>query len=214
MDVVIDRQAQKQLKRTPRNIIEKLRDWVVNVTQFGLRQVAKQPGYHDEPLSGKRKGQRSIRLSRQWRAIYSPLMSRISIQTVTPHDYRVHGAAEVPALPFLNQLLGEEIEAMNQSQKREIAAALIKAGRRDLAEQLAAVRQTVVANPTRPLKTSRMMLAEALKQYGKNEKQYILALASAIDELSKVVYDVDRKSADRLMDAMRELSIIGSRAPN
>lgn len=154
MDIVIDRQAQKQLRRTPKNIIEKLRDWVVKVTQHGLQEVAKQPGYHDEPLTGKRKGQRSIRLSRLWRAIYSPFASRISIQTVTPHDYRVHGAAEVPALPFLNQLLGDEPAAseastqatmkpekrrtggsMQPNVKRQVIATLIKAGRRDLAEQ-------------------------------------------------------------------------------
>lgn len=36
----------------------------------GLYEVRKIPGYHDEPLKGKRTGQRSIRLNRAYRAIY------------------------------------------------------------------------------------------------------------------------------------------------
>ena len=40
------------------------------VATFGLEEIRKIPGYHDEPLRGDRKGQRSIRLSRLWRAIY------------------------------------------------------------------------------------------------------------------------------------------------
>jgi len=30
----------------------------------------RRPGYHDEPLHGQRQGQRSVRLSRSYRAIY------------------------------------------------------------------------------------------------------------------------------------------------
>jgi proteic killer suppression protein len=52
--------------------------------------VRKAPGYHDEPLLGDRKGQRSIRLNKQWRAIYRILAQKIEfilIEEVTPHDY-------------------------------------------------------------------------------------------------------------------------------
>jgi proteic killer suppression protein len=49
------------------------------------------PGYHDEPLHGQRAGQRSIRLSRQWRAIYVTLsdgrVEFIELQEVNPHAY-------------------------------------------------------------------------------------------------------------------------------
>jgi proteic killer suppression protein len=52
------------------------------------RRVA---GFHDEPLKGKRRGQRSIRLSRQWRAIYEIRTDGrtqfISVEEVTPHAY-------------------------------------------------------------------------------------------------------------------------------
>ena len=57
----------------------------------GVEEVRKVPGYHDEPLQGARAGQRSIRLSRQWRAIYVVLndgqLEFIEIQEVNPHAY-------------------------------------------------------------------------------------------------------------------------------
>ena len=37
--------------------------WIEDVGHRGLSEVRKLPGYHDEPLHGVRKGQRSIRLS-------------------------------------------------------------------------------------------------------------------------------------------------------
>jgi proteic killer suppression protein len=40
------------------------------VESGGLPEVRKIPGFHDEPLQGQRIGQRSIRLSRAYRAIY------------------------------------------------------------------------------------------------------------------------------------------------
>jgi proteic killer suppression protein len=48
----------------------KLKAWINAVGKDGLEEVRKIPGFHDEPLKGKREGQRSIRLSRSYRAIY------------------------------------------------------------------------------------------------------------------------------------------------
>ena len=49
------------------------------------------PGYHDEPLKGMRAGQRSIRLSKSYRAIYELKRERecscVSIEEVHKHDY-------------------------------------------------------------------------------------------------------------------------------
>ncbi len=44
---------------------------IEDVGHRGLSEVRKIPGYHDEPLKGKRKGQRSIRLNIAYRAIYA-----------------------------------------------------------------------------------------------------------------------------------------------
>lgn len=65
--------------------------WVHAVGQYGLREVRKISGYHDEPLKGERKGQRSIRLSKGYRAIYiiddSGNTEIVEIIEVNKHDY-------------------------------------------------------------------------------------------------------------------------------
>jgi len=64
---------------------------VASVESKGLEEVRRQPGWHDEPLKGQRRGQRSIRLNRQWRAIYVVLsdgtVEFCEVREVTPHDY-------------------------------------------------------------------------------------------------------------------------------
>ena len=56
-----------------------------------LIEVRKRQGWHDEPLKGKREGQRSIRLNIQWRAIYfikdDKSIEFVEVKEVTPHDY-------------------------------------------------------------------------------------------------------------------------------
>jgi proteic killer suppression protein len=90
-EVKITRQALKALKRTPLYIQEKFSAWIVAVHKAGLRETSKRPGWHDEPLHGDRKGQRSIRLNKLWRAIYIIKENRevefIEIIEVTPHAY-------------------------------------------------------------------------------------------------------------------------------
>ena len=68
--VELSKRVQKQLQTLPRNIVENLAAWVDDVEERGLEEVQKVSGYHDEPLHGNRMGQRSIRLSRAYRAIY------------------------------------------------------------------------------------------------------------------------------------------------
>jgi toxin HigB-1 len=58
------------LVKLPKQVQAKLIDWSETVELFGLAWVRKIPGYHDEPLGGARKGQRSIRLNKGWRAFY------------------------------------------------------------------------------------------------------------------------------------------------
>lgn len=89
--VVISDAAKKDLRRVPAHVKEKLQAWAGAVATFGLDEIRKIPGYHDEPLRGARKGQRSIRLSRQWRAIYviarDGTLEFVSVEEVTPHKY-------------------------------------------------------------------------------------------------------------------------------
>ena len=83
--------VRKTLDKCPIQIRRKLFVWVASVETHGLEKVRHQPGWHDEPLKGQRQGQRSIRLNKQWRAIYMILDNHsikfCEIQEVTPHDY-------------------------------------------------------------------------------------------------------------------------------
>jgi proteic killer suppression protein len=89
--VELSRQTEKDLERVPGYIKIKLLSWVEAVENDGLEKVRKIPGYHDEPLKGSRIGQRSIRLSLSYRAIYEVQSEGppriIEIQEVTKHDY-------------------------------------------------------------------------------------------------------------------------------
>lgn len=89
--VVINKSAQRDLQKVPHYIAIKLYEWIEAVAHDGLLEVRKVPGFHDEPLKGKRKGQRSIRLSKSYRAIYEMgrdgSMQIVEIVEVNKHDY-------------------------------------------------------------------------------------------------------------------------------
>lgn len=68
--IVVFENVIKQLRKMPVFIVRKLNKWARDVEKLGVEAVRKIPGYHDEPLHGKRQGQRSIRLSKSYRAIY------------------------------------------------------------------------------------------------------------------------------------------------
>lgn len=89
--VQISNKALKDLKKTPVHIKKKFNLWLSYINDIGLEKTKKIPGWHDEPLQGNRKGQRSVRLNIQWRAIYvikeDIKIEFIEIIEVTPHDY-------------------------------------------------------------------------------------------------------------------------------
>ena len=69
--IVVDlTMVEKELRKVPKHIRDKLYLWSEQIRFEGLRCVRRTPSWHDEPLKGKRKGQRSIRLSKSYRAIY------------------------------------------------------------------------------------------------------------------------------------------------
>ena len=90
-DVDFSLKVKKTLIGLPIHIIDKLEGWVKAIEKDGLRQVQKTPGYHDEPLKGKRFGQRSIRLKKAYRAIYTVKKGKeiefIEIKEVNKHEY-------------------------------------------------------------------------------------------------------------------------------
>ena len=80
---------EKKLRKLPDYIIEKLKFWAKSVNTLGILKVRQFPGFHDEPLKGYRKGQRSIRLSKSYRAIYieDKIIVKIIIIEVNKHEY-------------------------------------------------------------------------------------------------------------------------------
>lgn len=89
--VTLEKSAQRDLQKVPKYIAIKLYEWIEAVAHDGLIEVRKISGFHDEPLKGQRKGQRSIRLSKSYRAIYrignSGKMEIVEIVEVNKHDY-------------------------------------------------------------------------------------------------------------------------------
>ncbi|MCK5164454.1 MAG: type II toxin-antitoxin system mRNA interferase toxin, RelE/StbE family [Desulfobacula sp.] len=88
-EIIINKKAQKQLKKIPGHIRNNFHLWVKNVEMVGIEETRKIKGYNDEPLHGERTGQRSIRLSRSYRAIYIKYRKTITIEVieVNKHEY-------------------------------------------------------------------------------------------------------------------------------
>lgn len=93
--VYLSKKAEKGLKQAPPQVQQKAALWKKLVETQGLRAAKLCKGFHDEPLKGDRKGQHSIRLNIQWRAIYETRISNdgnetielVDIIEITPHKY-------------------------------------------------------------------------------------------------------------------------------
>ena len=79
------------MKSVPTHIVIKLQAWIEMVGTCGLNSISEVPGYRNEALQGKRKGQYSIRLNKAYRAIYKidrlNNIQLIEIMRVTKHEY-------------------------------------------------------------------------------------------------------------------------------
>jgi proteic killer suppression protein len=89
--VEITKKAEKDLSAIPTQCRDKLELWTMMVKENGLRETRKIKSFHDEPLKGKRKGERSIRLNKAYRAIYiekkDGKLEFVSIEEVNKHVY-------------------------------------------------------------------------------------------------------------------------------
>lgn len=89
--VLLTKEVKQDLDIVPTQILNKFRGWVKSVELIGIRQTRLTKSFHDEPLKGNRKGQRSIRLNRSYRAIYIELLNEeieiIKVIEVNKHEY-------------------------------------------------------------------------------------------------------------------------------
>ncbi len=90
--VEITRSAKKDLRGCPTHVRVKFAAWVVSVESIGLEETRRfgGKGLHDEALAGDRAGQRSVRLSRGYRAFYvikADELQLVSVIEVNKHEY-------------------------------------------------------------------------------------------------------------------------------
>jgi len=79
------------MSKLPSHIREMALVWADIIKNDGILEMRRVPGYHDEPLKGDRRGQRSSRLNRAYRVIYTEdekgEVIIISVLEVNKHDY-------------------------------------------------------------------------------------------------------------------------------
>ena len=88
--VRLTKSAIKDLKKLPQHLVDSFRRWRKTVEEVGLLEVRKCPSYHDEPLYGKRAGQRSVSLNLAYRVIYQEESEGITVVLVleiNKHQY-------------------------------------------------------------------------------------------------------------------------------
>lgn len=86
--VKITSDAMKAITKLQPHIARKLRNWVTSVEINGIDKIKRVRSWRDEILLGKRLGQRSIRLSKGFRAIYiEETIVLITIIEVHNHEY-------------------------------------------------------------------------------------------------------------------------------
>ena len=83
--IKISKGAQKDLKKIPKHIVKNFQRWAL------LVEVRKIKGLHDEPLTGDRSGQRSVRLSKAYRLFYVEMpdgeINIVNVLEVNKHEY-------------------------------------------------------------------------------------------------------------------------------
>ena len=84
------RDISKTIRRLPSWTVKEYEIWKDLVYRHGPGVLRQYPGFHDEKLRGSRKGQRSSRLSRQYRVIYAVDKNVVTVYVfeITPHKYQ------------------------------------------------------------------------------------------------------------------------------
>jgi proteic killer suppression protein len=83
-------EGREGLGNGPVHVAQKLQNWVEDVEERGVEAVRKIYGYHDEPLKGALKGQRSIRLNKGYRAYYRVVKDAVEFLRVEGVDKHVY----------------------------------------------------------------------------------------------------------------------------
>ena len=89
--IEITKNAMKDLNKVPKHILKGFHRWALMVEEIGIIETRKIKSFHDEPLSGDRAGQRSVRLSKAYRLFYVEgpgcKINIVRILEVNKHEY-------------------------------------------------------------------------------------------------------------------------------
>ena len=88
-DIQEHRSIERLCRKLPRQVVAKYELWKDIVYRHGPEKLREFPGFHDEQLKGRRTGQRSSRLSLEYRVIYLAQREQIKVFVIeiTPHKY-------------------------------------------------------------------------------------------------------------------------------
>jgi len=84
------RRMPRTLSKLPQEVLKRYEKWKDIVRISGPQGLRAIKGFHDEALRGERRGQRSSRLSQQYRVIYEVSAKEVLVYVLdlTAHDYR------------------------------------------------------------------------------------------------------------------------------
>lgn len=87
--VVEHKDIAKTCRKLPGPVLKKYELWKEIVLNNGPEKLREYPGFRDEKLRGARFGQRSSRLSLQYRVIYEVEKQVVTVYVleITPHNY-------------------------------------------------------------------------------------------------------------------------------
>ncbi len=80
----------RRLGRLPVEVLKRYEKWKDIVQLSGPQGLREIKGFHDEALSGGRRGERSSRLGIKYRVIYKVKSQEVVVEVIdlTAHDYR------------------------------------------------------------------------------------------------------------------------------
>jgi mRNA-degrading endonuclease RelE of RelBE toxin-antitoxin system len=83
------RRISRICRKLPENVVKKYELWKDIIFRHGPEKLKEFKGFHDEKLKGNRRGQRSSRLSAQYRVIYTVTQQIITVFVleISPHKY-------------------------------------------------------------------------------------------------------------------------------
>jgi len=79
----------RMCRKLPVNVVKKYELWKYIIFRHGPEKLKEFRGFHDEKLKGNRRGQRSSRLSAQYRVIYTVKQQIVTVFVleISPHKY-------------------------------------------------------------------------------------------------------------------------------